>query len=794
MPTAPAVSIIVPTYNDEAWVAAALESCIRQTAQNIEIICVDDASTDGTPSIIESFRARDSRIRLIGLDVNGTAFQARRIGVEAASAPYVLFLDGDDELVPQATKVALKCARKVGADVVGFGVHVIMPDGTQRSSLENALQPSHDRLSGEQILPALFPPEQSANGHLWRYLLKTELIRKVYAGFPRELPLPRANDLPISFLTLAAATTYVSTPERLYRYYFRRGTSGHHVLDLDRFEFYLGAVNSVELIQPRLHAVTRGWGNPHMATACYESARLSVIGNVLRYCMSASDPELQDACMALLRDRVGYVEIVRAAANFRPDALAVVARAFKEPVERRLSPHRVLLTSANLGTGGVQGVVASQARYLLDAGFKVMVAVQGADEAAHNLPEGVAILHIEGENPADRIASWISICEEFRADVIIDHHILYNRRWPFLVLAARTLGIPTIGWLHNFALRPLFDNGDNATFLTENLPLLEAVVTLSPTDVAYWKLRGITRVVWLPNPPSPTLLLELSEPAKPKPAPTGEVKIVWWGRLQESTKRVRSLIPITSTLRDLGVDARLTIIGPDSPDLTGSQLLEDAFSNGIGDAVQVLGPLHGQALINELSSAHMFVSTSAIEGAPLTLVEAQALGLPIAMYELPWLAGLEGNGGVVTAAQGDVHTLARQIADLVGDPERYSSLSAAALAAAQSATDFDFSGLYGALIRGNLPAEYSPEPSLSHASLLLEWSTRYAEANARYSRRRRREITSLQAEVRVLRKQLAARSPRTLAIRVAGRARRWSQSLRPQRGDHGVVEAATPQR
>lgn len=90
----PDVSIILPVFNDAEWVATALRSCLNQTLGSIEVIVVDDASTDETASIVEEFIATDARVRLLRQGTNQSAFQARRAGILASTAPYILFLDG----------------------------------------------------------------------------------------------------------------------------------------------------------------------------------------------------------------------------------------------------------------------------------------------------------------------------------------------------------------------------------------------------------------------------------------------------------------------------------------------------------------------------------------------------------------------------------------------------------------------------------------------------------------------------------------------------------------------------
>lgn len=758
MPQTPRASIVIPVHNDEDWVGASLDSCLAQTVSDIEVIVVDDASTDRTPAVVSEYAARDERIRLIRLEVNRSAFQARREGVMAASAPHILFLDGDDELAPEAVHEALSTAETHQADVVGFGVQVIAPVGMTVGRFQATLQPKYRRLEGAEIVPALFPVGEVAQGHLWRYLWATDLLRGAYEKLPADLELPRANDIPISFLALGAATRYVSTKARLYRYFWRRGVSGQQVEDTDGFEFYLGALNSIDSIREGVAGIAEDEDDDRVQRS-YHSARLSIIQMILRYCIGIEDRDLRETCYAMLQHRAGSSEIILAAATFYPDALPFLAEHTK-PTRDESSPIRnVLITVGNLQGGGVQAVVASQAKYLAAAGFTVTVAVRSMRGIVQVLPEGVDLVPIQGRRMFEKLESFIDICRERAIDAVIDHYVLYYDDWPYFALAARTLGVKTFGWLHNFALRPVFDLTTRVSYLTRYLPILDRVAVLSTADVAFWKLRGVNDVVAVPNPPSP-LLLQLPQRSTPREAPTGPVRLVWWGRLQQHTKRVRSLIEIAAELRTLGIEFHLTIIGPDSPDLRAKDLREYAAKFGIADSVSVPGPMYGDDLKDALDNADLYVCTSAIEGYLLALVEAQALGLPVAMYDLPWLMPVQDNDGIVAAPQGDAFALAQQIASLVRDPAAYTSRSLGSLAAARRVLAHDFTELYSQLLTDSLPKHLSPEPTLEDAAQLLRLSSELQEdINGREQRRlarRDRQIAKLRDKVTWLRNQLDA--------------------------------------
>ncbi|MDE7468829.1 MAG: glycosyltransferase family 2 protein, partial [Desulfovibrionaceae bacterium] len=100
----PLVSIIIPVYNVEKYLEECLESACKQTLKDIEIICVDDGSTDRSREIIVSYAERDPRIYLID-SPHGGASSARNRGIEHARGTYIQFLDSDDYIEPMMSSI-----------------------------------------------------------------------------------------------------------------------------------------------------------------------------------------------------------------------------------------------------------------------------------------------------------------------------------------------------------------------------------------------------------------------------------------------------------------------------------------------------------------------------------------------------------------------------------------------------------------------------------------------------------------------------------------------------------------
>jgi glycosyltransferase involved in cell wall biosynthesis len=122
---APKVSVIIPIYNVVKLVRNTLRSVCNQTLRDIEIICVDDCSNDGSSDVLKLFTKIDNRIQVIALKENSSALIARKRGVLASHGEYVMFLDGDDEMMPTACEEAYNSIVKHQTDIVMFGTNVV---------------------------------------------------------------------------------------------------------------------------------------------------------------------------------------------------------------------------------------------------------------------------------------------------------------------------------------------------------------------------------------------------------------------------------------------------------------------------------------------------------------------------------------------------------------------------------------------------------------------------------------------------------------------------------------------
>ena len=114
----PKISVIIPFYNVEKYVAACLDSVLSQSYSNLEVLCVDDCGQDGSRAIVDSYAAKDSRVKVLALDGNRGIGPARNAGMDAMTGEYFIFLDSDDMLAENALQNMYEALLRTGADIV----------------------------------------------------------------------------------------------------------------------------------------------------------------------------------------------------------------------------------------------------------------------------------------------------------------------------------------------------------------------------------------------------------------------------------------------------------------------------------------------------------------------------------------------------------------------------------------------------------------------------------------------------------------------------------------------------
>lgn len=170
----PLISIIVPVYNAEAYLAECIGSICAQTYQNLDIILVDDGSTDRSPEICRRYQSRDSRIRIISKE-NGGHTSARKAGLQMAAGKYIGFVDADDWMEPDMVECLYQRISVSGADVAMCGRFEDM--GESRKEVCHGIEEGY--YDKEQLLEKVYP-RMIVNGSFFEWGIFSSLWDKLF--------------------------------------------------------------------------------------------------------------------------------------------------------------------------------------------------------------------------------------------------------------------------------------------------------------------------------------------------------------------------------------------------------------------------------------------------------------------------------------------------------------------------------------------------------------------------------------------------------------------------------------
>lgn len=223
----PLISIIVPIYNVEAYVQKCIESIRQQTYKNIEIILVDDGSTDGSAQICNNEALEDNRIEVIHQDNKGLV-AARKAGLSVATGDYIGFVDGDDYIALNMYEELLNALLESNADFIhsGFYIHDVSID-IINDYTEGKYDISLNKMSFicQNILKIPPDSKDTITPSIWSKLYKAELIKNAYSVVPDNQSF--GEDILCLCACILKADTIFLTKNAYYRYIVRENSMSH---------------------------------------------------------------------------------------------------------------------------------------------------------------------------------------------------------------------------------------------------------------------------------------------------------------------------------------------------------------------------------------------------------------------------------------------------------------------------------------------------------------------------------------------------------------------------------------
>lgn len=243
------VSVIIPVYNTEEYLKECVESIIHQTYDNIEILLIDDGSTDSSATMCDMLGEGDSRIRVIHIS-NGGPGKARNLGIELAQGEYILFVDSDDYIEHEAIEKLVRVITADDTDLVCFNFEAFDNDIIYpRETFVSRPFPSISKSDSSQTLDFIY--NHRLENYSWQFFYRVSSIKRYNMNYNQNYNFLEDMVMLNHYLRNPLSVSYLN--QILYRYRVNNKSITHN-LDYKRIS---DTTNTVEEISKLLLAEGR---------------------------------------------------------------------------------------------------------------------------------------------------------------------------------------------------------------------------------------------------------------------------------------------------------------------------------------------------------------------------------------------------------------------------------------------------------------------------------------------------------------------------------------------------------
>ena len=688
------ISIIIPVYNTAEYLEECIKSAVSQTMEDIEIICVDDCSTDRSREILEGYARQDKRLRLICFDEHRGTSQARKDGVLSSGGEYIMFMDSDDTLSENACEEAYKAICEAGTDIVHFGTEIINCGGVNEERIkrnQNIVKPyTKSVIRGDIVRPCF--EERLFRFQLWNKIYKGDICRSAFSEV-EDGSFPKAQDLYAFFLIALHSDSYAGIDTVLYHYHFGRSVAGRNLYDTQYFERLLSGHLVVEALDRYIqsHALTE-----------YADLTGTIASALKIECMDGLISNLQKHLIPQgVRNYIdvwGYDALICSAAALkwnRPDTVMDMLdnASCVLQSEQHDEVRCIGIYYRNIIQGGAQKITAELCRMwseikneAREPRYQVVLITDSQQDGIpdeeitdlrrpadpsqeYPIPDSVIREYLPvrrlsiDKNFYRRYDAWKDILDRRHIDVIVNGLWLDSSfYWDYMAVKGHRSAPAVVMHCHLFMGVPFLYKNSAAHTVACLMKRCDGVVTLTGTDREYAKYFSDYAKA-ISNP----LSFRTDEVA---PSSCDGKQVVWAGRI-DPVKRPMDALMVIDEVRKTIPDVKLIMAGDGSEDIK-NEMADYIREKHLERNVVYEGFVTDMKSLYQQSS--VFLSTSTYEGFFLAQIEAMGCGLPSVSYDLPYLPQFEDRRGLMVVPQGDIRGAASALADLLQNPEKRKTL------------------------------------------------------------------------------------------------------------------------
>ncbi len=662
----PDISVIVPNHNNGIYLKNSLDSLKHQTLKNIEIIIVDDNSTDNSIDEIKKFLLSDKRFKLIRFENCQSQHMARKAGVEKATGKYIMFMDSDDTFSYNACEVAYHAIDNK-FDVVCFNTSFISPNTSDESN-ENAMKEAINGCpSGEyagQQLKDMWLKDRIICNFLWNKIYRTEIVKRAYQ-LMEDGYFPRGQDNYASLIIASLANNLLKIDDFLYFYKTRIGIS-QIKYDNEKIAANFTIGDMVKPLKKYINNNNLSQYEQYIIPLFYMHPCVNVWINYVNS---------QDSITRFfnkMADQFGIIDLISYIAdkylyNWQP-----VAKKFKnyqiELNENRKNKSICIMYEA-LRKGGAENLIIILCNLLISRGYKVILILREIHDNDALLNKEIKVYHVQryGYNSKEigiHLYQIRDILVNNDVDIVMSHEVWHpGILWEMML--AKYLRIPVILFQHSDFVRGYLYNSKLSQLSLDNiLSCADQLICLSKYAELYYRACGVN-AIYMYNPIKKNNINNLDFSKR-----KNNVLII--GRLGNPIKQTMQTLLILRTIKDTLPDIKFIYLGSFVDKNKENEFNKYIIDNKLEEHVEMKGWVDNPT--EHASDGALLLSASYSEGFPLSIAEIQAYGLPAVIYDLPIMMA-ENNPSIIKVKQGDYSKAAEEIIALLTDEQRLETLS-----------------------------------------------------------------------------------------------------------------------
>ena len=669
------ISIIIIGYNDEKHYGNAILSAQNQTLKDIEIICVDDGSSDNTPSIINHYAKKDKRVVPLILEYNIGSFGARNEGLKKASGEFVMYLDSDDTIDEKACEISYNKIKEANADVVQFGTKIIVDKSIDGNDYQETIRFLEDYLDTSNSLPKFISKielmnysliEKKYSWNIWGKLYAKKLLDNAYQYCKNER-IKFSEDLLISFMIMHHSNKIVRCKEKLYQYTFGTGVStsaNNKLLENDK-----DIVDYVS--QGVVYNLANKWLKEEGCSCKKINEEIEIIKNNLMEtlmnglflrCSKNKISLYIDYLLLYFEKQIVVDEIIKYVFDKRviePKDAIYELKNSNLFVMKNKKIETIGMFYHRLNNGGVEKVISLLAFIWEKVGYKVVVITeQDKSIDDYSLPANTLRVVVGNDfiNHLERAKRIRRILKDYKIDALVYHSWL----GPDLLQDSITIkseGIPLLIHTHSNFTVPFFDEyfySNSLNMQHKIYCLSDTIITLSDVDNNWWNALGYKtkRVV---NPPS-------YEISNVKVSSLENNNVLWVGRLSIE-KQYEEMFKIAKNVAEHIKDVKFIVVGKCETENEQKKINKLINDYELNNVIRFEG--FQKDVSNYYEKSSVYLSTSKFEGFSMAMIESKTYGLPMVAYNLDNCDFLKEDDGAIVVDQLDSDGAAREIIKLL---------------------------------------------------------------------------------------------------------------------------------